>query len=139
MVIVELPEGEAFTVVGVAVIVKSVGVKVTVAVCNREPLVPVTVTLVVVVKVQESVDTPDPGKLVGLRPHAALLTDKAMAPPKPFSAVTLIVDVAVFPFEVTEVGFALRAKSSTWKVVMAECVREPLVPVTVTVGLPAVA
>jgi len=132
MVMVELPEGDAFTVVGLAVIVKSVGVKVTVVVCDSEPLVPVTVTVVVVVKVQESVALPDPVTLFGLRLHAALLADKPTAPLKLLSAATLIIDAAVFPVEITEVGFAFKTKSSTWKVVVAECKREPLVPVTTT-------
>jgi hypothetical protein len=135
MVMVELPEGEAFTVVGFAVIVKSVGVKVTVVVCDSEPLVPVTVTVVVVVKMQESVALPDPVTLFGLRLHAALLTDKLTIPLNPLSAVTAIVEVAVPPVDVTEDGLALTAKSTTWKAAAAEWVREPLVAVTVTLLL----
>ena len=63
--------------------------------------------------VQERVAFPDPVTLVGVTVHAALLSDKPTTPVKPLRAVTVIVDVAAPPLEVTEVGLALMAKSTT--------------------------
>jgi hypothetical protein len=140
IVMVELPEGEAFTVVGFAVIVKSVGVNVTVVVWERGLPAPVTVTVVVTrggVNVQDRIELPDPVTLVGLSVHAALLTDRLTIPLKPLSAVTAMVDVAVPPVDVTEDGLALREKSTTWKAATAEWDRGLLVAVTVTLLLPA--
>ena len=88
----------------------------TLVVWDSKPLVPVTVTTVVTkggLKVQDSVALPEPLTLFGLMLQAALLTDRLTVPAKPFSAVTAIVDVAVPPVEVTDEGFALRAKSTT--------------------------
>ncbi len=69
---------------------------------------------------QERVAFPDPATLVGVKLHAALLSDNPTAPVKPLRAVTVIVEVAAPPVEVTEVGLALTAKSTTWKVALAE-------------------
>ena len=112
-VMVELPVGEALTESGFAAMVKFVGVKVTVTWRESEPLVPVTVTIVVVVKVHVRVALPEPVTLGGLMLHAGLFADRFMVPLKPFSAVVLIVDVPVPPTVVTELGLAVRAKSST--------------------------
>jgi hypothetical protein len=63
--------------------------------------------------VQDNVALPEPLTVFGFMLHAALLTARLTLPLKPFSAVTAIVDVAVPPVEVTDDGFALRAKSTT--------------------------
>lgn len=69
---------------------------------------------------QERVAFPDPVTLVGVKLHNALLAVKPTAPLKPLRAVTVIVEVAALPVEVTEVGLALMSKSTTWKVALAE-------------------
>jgi len=73
---------------------------------------------------------------------AVLLPDtklKFIVPAKPFSAVTVIV---LLPATLTvvemNVGFAAIVKSTTWKVTVAVCDKEPLVPVTTTLLFPAV-
>jgi hypothetical protein len=63
--------------------------------------------------------------LVELRPQVRpddgeTASERATVPTNPLSAVTVIVDVEPLPIEVTEVGFALKPKSSTWNVAVAE-------------------
>jgi hypothetical protein len=122
--IVEEPDVPVLTgtLVGFATSVKSWVANVTVVTWESEPLVPVTVTTFVVAagKVQDRVAVPDPETLDGDNVQAALLADKPTAPLNPLRGVTVIVDVAAPPLEVTEVGLALIAKSTTWKVEMAE-------------------
>jgi len=82
---------------------------------------------------------PDPARLVllifpQLRPFGTVSV-KAIAPSNPFRAVTVIVVVPDCPaFTVASVE-ASRVKSAwlTANVAIAECVREPLVPVIVNV------
>jgi hypothetical protein len=85
------------------------------------------------VKVHESVALPEPVTLVGLAAHAVLLVAKPTMPVKPFSGVTVTVDVPALPaFTVTVVGMTLIEKSWTRNVTVAECDKPPLVPVAVT-------
>jgi hypothetical protein len=123
----------------VAAIVKSAAgftVKVTVAECTSEPLVAVTVTakVPVDVRVQESVEVPEPVMVVGDRVQAALFAARVAVPANPLIAVSVIVEVpAVFTVTVTLVGLAVMVKSWTMKVTVVVAELVPLVPVTVTV------
>jgi len=106
--------------------------------------VPVTITSTVpaLAKVQDSVDVPEPPVTVaGVREQAALSETNATSPVNPFNGVIVMVEVPAEPTATeTEVGFAAKAKSAsevTVKSTVAVCVREPLVPVTVTVTDPA--
>ena len=61
-------------------------------------------------------------------------TVRATVPVNPLTGATVIVEVAAVPtVVVTDVGLAVTVKSFTVTVTVAECDREPLVPVTVTV------
>ncbi len=145
MVIRSVPDAPASIVTAgeAAAIVKSgtATMYATVAVCDSDPLIPVTVTVKdpEEVNVQESVDVPAPVILVGASVHAALLEERLTTPLKPPTAATVIVDVpAWFTLTLTLVGLALIVKSCTVKETVAVCDRLPLVPVTVTVTLPVV-
>jgi hypothetical protein len=103
------------TLVGVAVIVKSVTVKVTVAEWDSVLLVPVTVTVYVPAgPEQDSVDVWEAPRtmLVGVRVHVnpagETVEASATVPVKPLSGATVIVDVAVAPARAaTLVGLAV--------------------------------
>jgi hypothetical protein len=87
---------------------------VTVAVCERVPLVPVIVTTSVpaAVNVQDRVEVPDPVTLVGLNEQAVLLAVRLTTPVKPFWAVMVIVDVPATPvLTETVVGLEAMEKS----------------------------
>lgn len=106
------------TVVGFAEIEKSGAAStanVTVVECEREPLVPVivTTTVPVVVKVQESVEVPEPPVIeVEDRVHAALSVARATVFVNPFRGATVMVDVpGEFTAIATDVGFAVTVKS----------------------------
>jgi hypothetical protein len=78
--------------------------------------------------------------LVGVRVHVRpvvgeMLVVRLTMPVKPFTGMTLIVDVPATPGVVlTIVGLANIWKSTTWtNIVAVVCDFEPLVPVTVTV------
>ena len=138
----------AVTLVGLAVTVKSVTVTVTVAVWVIVPLVPVTVTVytLATLLMQDNADVWDAPRtmLVGVRVHVspAGLTEevRATVPVNPLSGATVIVDVAATPtLTLAVVGLADTEKSVTATVTVAEWVSEPLVPVTVTVNVVAVA
>ncbi len=118
--------------------------------CEREPLVPPTVKLVLPraiaeVVVMVSVDV-IPGVIAdGLKepvaPEGKLFAERVMDPVKPFKAEALTVYVAVPPgLTVTLEGVTDTEKSGgavTVRVTGAvPCEREPLVPVTVTAELP---
>jgi len=116
-VIVEEPAELTFTVTeaGLADIVKSCTMNVTVATCVIDPLVPVTVTCTVetAANVQDSVELPEPVTLVGLSVHEVLLVDRLTVPPNPLSPVMVIVDVPAAPaLTVTVVGLAEMVKSA---------------------------
>ncbi len=84
-------------------------------------------------KLHESVALPEPVTLVGLAAHAVLSVAKPTMPAKPFSGVTVTVDVPGLPaFTVTVVGMTLTEKSWTVNVTVAECDKPPLEPVAVT-------
>jgi len=113
---------------------------VTVAVCERAPLVPVTVTVTVPVdvKVQDSVEEPEPPvTTVGDSVHAELSAVRTTEPVKPFTGKMLIVEVpGELTTTVTIVGLAEIVKSGgaavvTWYTTFAEWDRLELVPVAV--------
>ena len=106
------------------------------AVCERLPLVPVTVTVTLPVdeKVHERVDDPDPEIDVGDKVHAALFAESPTLPLKPSTAATVIDDVpAWLTLTLRLVGLDAIVKSCTVKVAVAWWDKLPLVPVTVTV------
>lgn len=112
----EVPELPAFivTAVGLTLIVKSWIVKVAVAECDNPPLVPVTVTWMIEADVKEhdSVELPEPVTLAGDAEHEVLLLARLTIPAKPFSPVTVIVEVTVEPaLPVTLVGLTVTVKS----------------------------
>jgi hypothetical protein len=121
-------------------------VKVAVAVWTRVPLVPVIVTakLPTVVLLQERVAVAGKGGVTlsgviapQVKP-AGTVSVRATVPAKPFSASTVIVDVADVPAG-TEAGeVAAMVKSTKMKVAVALWTSVPLVPVIVRVKVPAV-
>jgi hypothetical protein len=123
IVMVEVAAVPAFTLtlVGLAAIVKSgiATLNVTVALWDRVPLVPVTVTtkLPLVVAVQDRVEVPEPVTLVGVRvqviPLAGLLVEVRLTrPANPLTAVTVMVEVpAWLMLTATLVGLAAIVKS----------------------------
>jgi hypothetical protein len=117
-VIVEVPEAFTFTVtdVGLALIVKSWTMKVTVTECDGVvALVPVTVTWTVetAANVHDRVELPDVVTLDGVSVHAVLLLARLTVPVNPLSGVIVIDEVpAAFTFTGTLVGLALIAKST---------------------------
>jgi len=138
-VIVEVPAALALTVtvVGLAAMVKSWTTKVTVTECDREPLVPVTPTWTVdaLVNVHDNVALPEPVILAGETLQAVLLVERPTAPMKPFSAVTVTVDVCDWPTLMGLGVVAVIEKSGlagTVTATLAEWEREPLTPVTFT-------
>lgn len=76
--------------------------------------------------------------LVGLREQARPVAGETVdvrltVPVKPFTPVTVMVEVPVAPaLIVTDVGLAANVKSRTVKVTVAVFDSDPLVPVTVT-------
>src|SRR2546426_10440979 len=112
----EVPAALTFTltVEGLAVMVKSWTMNVTVTEWDREPLVPVTATCTVLAgtNVHDRVELPEPVTLVGERVQAVLLEARLTMPEKPFWPVTVIVDVpAALALTVTVVGLAAIVKS----------------------------
>ena len=78
------------------------------------------------------------GVRVQVRPAGETVDVRATVPVNPFTGATVIVEVAAVPaLTLTLVGLAVTVKSLTVTVTVAECVRDPLVPVTVTVYTPA--
>src|SRR6266581_1086402 len=104
-------------------------------------LVPVTVTVYVPAgPLQDSVEVWGAPRmmLVGLRVHVKPAGDTVLVrvtvPVKPCTGATVIVELAVAPARaLTLVGLAVTVKSRTVTVTVAEWVRDPLVPTTVTV------
>jgi hypothetical protein len=89
-------------------------VKVTVAECDKPPLVPVAVTWTVEADVKEHdrVELPEPGKLVGDAAQEVLLVARLTIPAKPLSPVMLMLEVTVDPaLPVTPAGLTVRVKS----------------------------
>src|SRR5947208_15328839 len=107
--------------------------------CERDPLVPVTVTVTDPgdEKVQERVEVPAPVTLVGVRVHAALSEERVTGLLKPLTAAMVIVEApAWLTFTLTLVGLATIVKSCTVNATVVAWERLPLVPVIVTVTLP---
>ena len=74
------------------------------------------------------------GLRVQVRPAGDTAEVSATVPVNPWTGATVIVEVAVAPATaVTLVGLAVTVKSVTVTVTVAVWVRDPLVPVTVTV------
>ncbi len=75
------------------------------------------------------------GVRVHVRPVAGDIEEvRVTVPVKPFTGATVMVEVAAEPaFAAILVGLAVTVKSRTVTVTVAVLVREPLVPVTVTV------
>ena len=122
MVTVEVPATPALTVtlVGLVAIVKSCTVKEMVAEWDRLPLMPVTVTVYAPgVPEHDSVEVPDPVKLVGLRVHvkpvAGLTVEVSPTRSlKPSRAVAVIDEVPATPaLTVPPAGLAVIVKSWT--------------------------
>ncbi len=147
-VIVDTADEPAFTAAGeVAVMVKSRKVNVAVAAWVRELLVPVIITVKVpaAVALQDNVAVAGDGgrvTLAGLiavqvRPAGRGVSERATVPAKPFTAVTVIVEVAEEPEGTAAGEVAAMVKSTKVNVAVAVWVSEPLVPVMVTVKVPA--
>jgi len=124
--IVDVPAVPTTTVTleGAAAIEKSaarVAVNATLAECDREPLVPVTVTVTVpaAVKVHERIEVPEPPVTVGAeRVQAVLPLVRATLPVNPFNGEMVMVDVPADPtVTVTEVGLADIVKSGAGETV----------------------
>ena len=105
---------------------------------------PVTVTSTVpaAAKLQDSMDVPDPPVTVAReRVQAELSETSTTSPVNPFNGEMVIVEAPAEPADtVTDVGLAEIVKSGnpvTVYVTVTELVSEPLVPVTVTVTVPA--
>src|SRR5438876_2270656 len=144
---VAVAPARAVTLVGLATTVKSRMLTVTVAERDRVPLVPVTVTVnvVAVVPVHDRVEvwaapkTTLAGLRVHVRPAGETVAVRATVPVNPLTGVTVMVDDPEPPdAKLMLVGLAVTVKSRTVTVTVAEWVRAPLVPVTVTVKVVAV-
>ena len=71
--------------------------------------------------VQESMELPEPATLFGAAEQDVLLVFRLTASEKPFTAVTVIVEMPAEPaFTLTFVGFPAMAKSWTRYVIMTE-------------------
>ena len=87
--------------------------------------------------VHERVDVPEPPVIdvddkVQTRFVELVVSARVTTPVKPFSPVTVAVDVPAIPtLGDTIAGLAATVKSCMWYVTVAECERVPLVPVTV--------
>jgi hypothetical protein len=124
------------TVEGLAEMVKSWTMKVTVVECDLGPLAPVTVTCTVEAepKAHESVPLPEPVMVEGVTVQEVLLVAKFTSPANPLEGATLMLEVPGVPtFRITDVGLEAIAKSVTVNVTATECDRPLLVPVTVIV------
>jgi len=120
--------------------------KVTVAVWDSEPLVPVTVTVNVpaAVEEQDSVEVWEAPRvmLVGFSVQVSPAEAEEVSvtvPVNPLSGATVMVEVPATPTVVeTLVGLAVTEKSCTMNVIVAVAVLAPFVPITVTVYVAAV-
>jgi hypothetical protein len=85
----------------------------------------------------ETVALPEPVTLLGViesqtRPEGTM-SARVTFPAKPFKAFTVIVEVAETPTLTRPGDVAIITKSWTRKIAKAECVRVPLVPLTMRV------
>ncbi len=115
---------------------------VAVTLCERDPVVPVTVTVNVPVTedVQERLETPELVWLFGLTlqtspPEGETEYDRSTLPMKPFTPATLIMEEPVLPTFIDKLdGLMARVKSVMWTVTATVPTEgEPVVAVTVTV------
>jgi len=87
--------------------------------------------------VHDRVALPEPVTLLGLmEPQArpeGMISARVTLLAKPFNAVIVMVEVVETPTLTWAGNVAAIAKSWKLKVIVVECVREPLVPVTVRV------
>jgi hypothetical protein len=89
--------------------------------------------------VHESVEAPEPETVAGVREQVnpvlgEIAGARLTVPAKPCKDTTVNVEVPAAPaLAVTSVGLAARVKSRTVNVTLVEWVRDPLVPVIVTV------
>lgn len=108
--------------------------------CDRDPLVPETVTVNVPLSEdgQDIVEAPEPSMLVGERMHESPVdgddvTARVTIPAKPLTPDIVTVEFPALPTVTPMVdGLAEMVKSWTMKVIAVECDLAPLVPVTVT-------
>ena len=83
---------------------------------------------------QESVEIPDPVRLVGESVQDVLFVVRFTTPAKLLTGATVTVEVPAAPAStVSAAEFAARVKSVTLIVTVTECERLPLAPVTETV------
>jgi hypothetical protein len=114
-------------------------VKVAVVLWDSVPLAPVIVTTYVfaIVELQDRVAVPELVTLVGvIAPQvrfAGTVSVSVTVPMNPFTAVTVIVEVAETPVLTAAGDVAVIVKSVTVKVAVVLCERVPLVPVIVRV------
>lgn len=102
----------------------------------RPPFVPVTETWNVPTdwKVQESAETPEPVRLVGVIVQLVLLVVRLTSPLNPLIGVRVMLELAWVPtFTEIFVGLAARLKSWNLRDVVTEWLRPPLIPVIVRV------
>jgi hypothetical protein len=139
-VMVEVDEPPAGTEAGdVAAMVKSTKLKVAVAVWTSGLLVPVMVRVYVpaTVELHDTVAVPEPVTLVGvIAPHVrpdGPVSVRLTVPVNPFSAVTVIVEVADWVTSTAAGELAAMVKSTKLKVAVAVWTSGELVPVTVSV------
>lgn len=121
----------------VAITRKSVKVNFAVVACDREPIVPVTVTVTVCAVVElhaSEVVAGEGGRITSLTLQVRLpgMSETVMVPVSPLSPVTVMVEVAVWLMSTVEGWLAVIVKSVNVKVAVAMRVSEPLVPVIVT-------
>lgn len=87
---------------------------VTIAECDKPPLVPVAVTWTVEAEAKEHdrVELPEPERLLGDAVHDVLLVARLTVPTNPLSPDTVTVDVTVEPaLPVTPMGLTVIVKS----------------------------
>ncbi len=108
---------------GLAATVKSWTTYDTIVMCDLDPATPVTLTWTVdaKLKLHESVPLPDPVTLVGETVHEVLFVARFTTPAKPLRDVTVTAEVPAVPaFRIADVGFAVKVKSVTVNVAVAE-------------------
>src|SRR5207253_1743736 len=119
--------------------------KVALVECDRVPLVPVIVRVKVpaVLELHETVAVPELVTLLGViapqvRPDGTVSVNVTV-PVNPLTADTVMVDVAELPTDTAagEVAVILKSLWLTVQVAVVECDNVPLVPVIVTVNVPA--
>lgn len=118
-VMADVPDEPALTITedGLAETEKSWTMKVTVAAWERDPLVPVMLTWFVLgeAKLQDRLADPEPATLVGLVEQDVLFVPRLTTPVKPFSPVTVIIELPDAPALTVMLG-GLAAMVKSWTV-----------------------